>query len=97
MKAPKPNEMVPGKHYFDGEFASNPCASDHYQSYETFSVGIFQAMKKSRGKECKRGPVKYRVRGSYRKYQEVIARAAKICHLMNRCEWTKTTKSEEIK
>ena len=79
------------KHDFSGECAPNPDAHVHWS--ETFSVGIFQWLPKSRGKGLKKGKVKYRVKGACHKPDKVYLRAAWVCKEMDN-GWVPPKKSE---
>ena len=65
-----------GKHDYDGACAGNT-------NMATFSVGIFQYVRKSSGKSLKRGPVKYRVKGPSHMADHVYARAKHVCKLLD--------------
>ena len=65
-----------GKHDFDGACAGNT-------NRATFSVGIFQYLRKSGGKGLKRSEVKYRVKGPSSKADEIYARAKEVCWMLD--------------
>ncbi len=68
-----------GKWDYDGQ-----CAPASTQvRFDTFSVGIFQWLPKSRGKGLKRGKVVARVKGSTSDAEMVYAEAARTCEEWN--------------
>lgn len=90
-----------GRHDWSGRF--DPYR-DPYGDCSTFSVGIFQWEKKKGanamdfvcGNGLKRGPVKYRVKGSTAHPKRVYERAEFICDQMDRGDWQITAKSEVV-
>jgi hypothetical protein len=68
-----------GKHDWSGS-----CAPDKYGWNTTFSVGVFEWVKKSDGKGLKKTAVKYRIKGYSIKPEAVYARAEEVCDMMDR-------------
>ena len=80
--------MEEGKHDFDGSCA--PFGREAFFGQKTFSVGIFQWLRKSSGKGLKRGPVKVRVSGYVSDADKVYARARLIVGELDRGEYRGT-------
>lgn len=70
--------MAIGKHYFDGACVPRV---DGYCRWETFSLGIFEAVSGSRG--VKRGKVKVRVKGYTSQPAAAFIVAKEIVTLLN--------------
>ena len=70
--------------YYDWYGGCDPTLPDVWHGVDTFSVGIFQWLKKSRGKELKRGKVICRVVGLIRNPDAVYASATEICRECDR-------------
>lgn len=80
-----------GKHDFYGD-----CAPGRFKSLgNTFSVGIFQWELKADGKRLKKGPVKYRIKGSTSFPEKVYNRARVVCYELNK-GWVPKHKSETV-
>ena len=73
--------MELNKHYFEGSCA--PGTSPYARQWDTFSVGIFEAISTADGKRIKKGKVKVRVKGLTRYPEAVIAKAREIVDAMD--------------
>ena len=78
-----------GKHAYNGACAGN-------KNMATFSVGIFEWLRKWDGKGLKRSAVKYRIRGPQSKADEIYARAKEVCGMFDK-GWEIASKSETIR
>lgn len=83
---------------YDWSGACAPLSAKLYNSQETFSVGIFQWVKTSRGNHLKKTPIIYRIRGSVQHPEKVYARAEELCDLLDSgIEWKMKGKSETVR
>ena len=73
--------MELNKHYFEGSCA--PGTSPYVLLWDTFSVGVFEAISTADGKHIKKGPVKVRVKGLTRYPDPVFAKAREIADALD--------------
>ena len=70
--------MELNKHYFEGSCAPGGKLPPLAYHWDTFSVGVFEAVSTADGKHIKKGPVKVRVKGLTRYPDPVFAKAREI-------------------
>lgn len=77
------SDIIPkeGVHDYSGEYI--PGNSRPYGNCNTFSVGIFQWLKKSSGKGLKKSAVKFRVKGYSHKPDQVFRVAVRYCMMFD--------------
>lgn len=79
------NEAKAGTHGYSGSCApAAGGAGSAAHSYATFSVGVFEWLRKSSGKGIKKSPVKVRVKGPVSKPQVVYETAQRVCDELDR-------------
>jgi len=81
----------PGKHDFSGNCVPRQDGSSLYPSQETFSVGVFEWLRRGRkgdGKCCKAGPVKVRIKGLVADPAAVLAKAKEIAAALDAGTYT---------
>lgn len=82
-KGMRNREPRAGEHGYDGACAPGRSG---YAPFGGFSVGIFEWLRKSRGKGLKRGKTKIRVRGMCSNPQRVYDLAEEWCQRLDRGE-----------
>ena len=88
------NRKQPYRHDFSGHCAPKARFLASHGTFNSFSVGVFQWIPKTKG-GLKKSPVKYRIRGFVGNPEPVYARAREVCRMFDAGECP-STKSELI-
>ena len=83
--------MELNKHYFEGACAPGGKLAPLAYHWDTFSVGVFEAVLAADGKRIKKGKVKVRVKGLTRYPDAVFAKAREIADALDAGTYTGAT------